>query len=242
VITYSSALLLGSENTELGAVAVEALSDDLAIGLSRGRFPKSYSHIDPNEDAAFAATNGSASLIAVADGHNGRDAAEAAIEAIAEAASEVIAAPAVTATKRLLALASGGVRSAVSQLQPPRDQSRTALTLCFTVGNEMATATLGDSGYATATRRRVRTNSGRSRFLASTTDPDSVPVDVVPLPTRGLLIAATDGLFDFTRTSLERRLRDLAETTAGETATGLIELAGRGGAGDHVAVGVIRRH
>ncbi|MEA3502778.1 MAG: hypothetical protein U9R47_08390, partial [Actinomycetota bacterium] len=74
-----SILLLGSDHTELGEVEIAELSPHVAVGISRGRFPKGYAHVDPNEDAVFAATDGTTAIIAVADGHHGFDAAEAAI-------------------------------------------------------------------------------------------------------------------------------------------------------------------
>ena len=83
---FQSALLLGSDHTELDEVAIEVVTPNLAIGISSGRFPKGYPHADPNEDAVFATTDGVTTILAVADGHHGFDAARAAITAIAEAA------------------------------------------------------------------------------------------------------------------------------------------------------------
>jgi serine/threonine protein phosphatase PrpC len=237
---YQSALLFGSDHPGLGEVAVTALGDHLAIGLSRGRFPKGYSHVDPNEDAVFAATNGTASVFAVADGHNGFDAAQAALEAIAAAAPQVLGAPLALGVERLVTVAADRVRSVVSRLQPPRNKSGTALTVCVTRAGEMATATLGDSGYAIAAKRRVRTKLGQSRFLASTTDVAQVEIDALSLPKQGLVVAASDGLFDFARDTLAAELRDPSGTTPEGTVANLIELAGRGGAGDHLSIAVLR--
>jgi serine/threonine protein phosphatase PrpC len=237
---YQSALLLGSDHPGLGEVAVTALGDHMAIGLSRGRFPKGYSHVDPNEDAVFAATNGTASGFAVADGHNGFDAAQAALEAIAEAAPQVLGAPLALGVERLVTVAADRVRSVVSRLEPPRNRSGTALTICLTRPDEMATATMGDSGYVLATKRRVRTERGQSRFLTPGTDVAGVAIDVVSLPGHGLVVAASDGLFDFTRDTLSAALGDSTGTTPEDTVMNLLELAGRGGAGDHLSIAVLR--
>ena len=76
------ALLLGSDHTELGQVKVEAVGDHAALGLTRGRYRKSYRYVDPNEDVAAAVAGERATLLAVADAHNGVHAAETAIEEV----------------------------------------------------------------------------------------------------------------------------------------------------------------
>ncbi len=53
-----------------------------AIALSRGGAPKSYRHRDPNEDVALFAEGEGGILLAVADGHGGCDAAEAALDRV----------------------------------------------------------------------------------------------------------------------------------------------------------------
>ena len=77
---FRSALLLGEDHTELEEVAITEVTPNLAIGISRGRFPKGYPHVDPNEDAVYAATDGTTTVLVVADGHQGFDAARAAID------------------------------------------------------------------------------------------------------------------------------------------------------------------
>src|SRR5690606_23509344 len=62
-------LLLGKDHTELGDVAVDSLGP-MAAALTRGRHPKAYPYLDPNEDALVLASDGDLHLMAVADGHN----------------------------------------------------------------------------------------------------------------------------------------------------------------------------
>ena len=238
---YRSALLLGSDHPDLGEIAVETISDDLAIGLSRGRFPKGYPHVDPNEDAAFAAANDSAVVFAVADGHNGFDAARAAMEGIADTTPQVLGAPATLAVQRLLTVAIDRVRSTVPPLASPRNKSGAALTIGFARGGDMTTATLGDSGYALATKRRVRLNVGRARFLTPATDPTTVPIETVSLPSGSLIVAASDGVFDFASDALGTHLRSPVAGNAADIAADIIDLAGQAGAGDHLSVAVLRR-
>src|SRR4030065_278031 len=75
-----AAALWGPDHETLGEVEVREVTASLAMALSRGKFPKGYPHVDLNEDGALAATNGPAAVLAVADGHNGLDAARAARE------------------------------------------------------------------------------------------------------------------------------------------------------------------
>jgi len=64
--TVRTAALWGDEHTELGEIAVAPLLPQAAVALSRGKFPKGYPHLDPNEDAVLAATDGANWLLPVA--------------------------------------------------------------------------------------------------------------------------------------------------------------------------------
>ena len=57
-----------------------SLGPDLAAGISAGAVEKRRPPVDANEDVCAIATSGHASLLAVADAHSGREAAEIAIE------------------------------------------------------------------------------------------------------------------------------------------------------------------
>jgi serine/threonine protein phosphatase PrpC len=76
------ALLRGREHVELGAIDVVA-EGCAAIAISLGGARKRYSHVDPNEDAALLALGPAGTLVAVADGHHGFEAAEVALEYLA---------------------------------------------------------------------------------------------------------------------------------------------------------------
>jgi serine/threonine protein phosphatase PrpC len=75
------ALLRGGDHTRLGAVATVA-EGCCALALSRGGAAKTYAHRDPNEDAAGFAAGESGALVAVADGHGGREASELAVDVL----------------------------------------------------------------------------------------------------------------------------------------------------------------
>ncbi|MFH1330493.1 MAG: hypothetical protein ABIJ48_07590, partial [Actinomycetota bacterium] len=78
------AALWGTDHETLGEIALEEVTPSLVAALSRGRYPKGYPHLDPNEDGALAASDGTAAVLAVVDGHNGFDAARAALQAVHE--------------------------------------------------------------------------------------------------------------------------------------------------------------
>jgi serine/threonine protein phosphatase PrpC len=74
-----SVLLRGREHLDLGAVDVVG-EGAAAAAISLGGAPKPYAHTDPNEDAVLFATGRAGTLLAVADGHHGFEAAEVALE------------------------------------------------------------------------------------------------------------------------------------------------------------------
>jgi serine/threonine protein phosphatase PrpC len=76
-----SGVLRGRDHIDLGGIAAIA-EGHTAVALSRGGAPKTYSHKDPNEDAAAFAHGDGGSLLAVADGHGGHEAAELALETL----------------------------------------------------------------------------------------------------------------------------------------------------------------
>jgi serine/threonine protein phosphatase PrpC len=78
-----SALLRGREHALEGAFG--AISEErIAIAITRGGYAKQYAYVDPNEDAVAFAFGPRATLIAVADGHSGFEAAEVALEHLLE--------------------------------------------------------------------------------------------------------------------------------------------------------------
>ncbi|MEE2677592.1 MAG: PP2C family serine/threonine-protein phosphatase [Myxococcota bacterium] len=87
-----TATLRGREHFGLGRVACIA-EGPCAIAISQGGAAKTYAHKDPNEDcAAFAHADGT-TLLVVADGHAGTEAAELAIDKLIEANAPTWLAP-----------------------------------------------------------------------------------------------------------------------------------------------------
>jgi serine/threonine protein phosphatase PrpC len=77
-----SALFRGREHLRHGVVDTVA-EGPAAIAISIGGREKTYSHLDPNEDAALFAIGPQGILVAVADGHRGFEASEVALDHLA---------------------------------------------------------------------------------------------------------------------------------------------------------------
>lgn len=234
--------LWGDEHTVLDQVADAAVDGHAAVALSRGRYPKPYEHVDPNEDGVLAATGPGGRLLAVVDGHFGFDAARAALAAVAERAADVVQqAPArpVAAVEALCGAALRAVIAAVAAATGERADSRTALTLALVVGDHLYVATYGDTVC-------VRERAGRGKPVgddAGFLGPDSsIPsVTRVRVRPQDRVAVASDGLTTYLgRDWVGHTAATLARAEDPRwAARALIELAMDGGAGDHVAVGVL---
>lgn len=234
------AALYGCDHPDLDTVAHDTVGQATAIALTCGRFPKGYQHVDPNEDAVLAAECPAGRLLAVADGHNGVEASHAVIRAIAEHADKALdgsLSPS-DALEDLLDLAIHAVAAVVGHSEPPRDRSRTALSLALVTDGAVYAGTWGDIVVAVVRGRKVRLLGGSAPFLG----PRSIlpPTDRVRLRRGDVVVALTDGVTDFLGGGWQTELAiSVAETaSAGQTALRLIETAMAGGAGDNAAAAV----
>lgn len=81
------AFLRGRDHHRVGGL--ELLGEGpVAIALSRGGAPKTYSHTDPNEDCVAFAAGAGGQLVVAADGHHGELGSEAAVRAILDEFAE----------------------------------------------------------------------------------------------------------------------------------------------------------
>ena len=228
---YKSAALFGRDHAELGEITVVEITPDLAIGISRGRFPKGYQHTDPNEDAVFAATDGETSVLTVADGHHGVAASHNAIEAMAST-TETSLAVASGLLERLMTAGSNAVRDLDNGV------SRTTLTVCVTDHRRCEVATFGDSGLIVVGKWRTEMHQGKAGFLGEV---GSVPESLhIERKNSHLVAAVTDGVFSFVPRSKHDLHQHASEESVSRFCERLIQLAFTGGAGDNVAVAVHR--
>jgi serine/threonine protein phosphatase PrpC len=233
--------LLGADHPDLGSVAVRRIDAEAVVALSAGRYPKPYPHLDANEDAALAAIGERCRLLAVADGHNGFDAAAGAIRGLQDALGRLDSAAAdpAAAIAACARAAVRGVREALRGVAGPRRGSRTALTVALIVPGGAHIRQWGDTAG-------LRLRDGRARLLAPPApflsvrgeEPAGAEVRVRP---DDLLVAASDGLTTYLGHDWTERVADVvsAPKDLEDAARGLVDAAFRGGAGDHVAVGLV---
>jgi len=235
-----AAALWGPDHETLGEMEVCEVTSSLAMALSRGKFPKGYPHVDPNEDGVLAATNGPAAVLAVADGHNGFDAARAALSATAEQIPFLLSREpraAVPALRECAAAAVEAVATAIEGLEGERADSGTALTVALLRPGGLTVAGLGDCVAVVIRKSRVRRVGGDAPFLGRGTLPSHVRIGGARLHPGDTVLVATDGLRDFLGRGWRRRLAALAaDVGSAGLAQRAIEAAFSGGAGDNLAV------
>ena len=229
---YRSALLLGEDHTELGGIAVDEVTPRISIAISRGRFPKPYAYVDPNEDAVFALTDGATTILAVADGHKGFDAARTAIQAVELVAPDVLTTPAETATALLVEAA---VTSVNDSHPPTRVDSRTALTVVVISDGALAAATFGDTVCFVVIRQDIERVGRSAAFIGHDTITRNFEIETRPVKAQATTILASDGLTNY---ATESAIRSAIGDRGGHAET-FVHMAFEGGAGDNVAVAVL---
>ena len=241
------ALLWGEDYVEYGEYGIEALSDDVALGISRGALPKPYWALDPNEDAVAAVIGEEATLLTCADGHNGFDSVRPAIETVLEAIGEPPPPPGIAAN-----LIFGRANMVASQVTmgfaDVRSQSRTTLAFALIAGSRVQWASMGDApvylAEPNATRVFIR---DEHYFLPYAMDLRRIDERMhggdEELAPGSWVVLASDGFSDYAGSgrgadAVSELAREAAD--ADSLAEALINCAFDGGAGDNVAVAVAR--
>ena len=205
----TTAVLWGSESKIIGGVSMIS-EGSAAISLSQGGFKKRYSHTDPNEDAAAFALGEAGVLLAVADGHNGCDAAESAIGELMLRADTLLTRDGSAADewwKKNALKTIGAIQTMlVSRVaQGVRGHSRTTLALALVLPGEdlLAYASVGDSHVFRACANEVvdlgTHSEGLRCFLGNPADDfgalvNKSVVGVESLANTRAVILATDGI------------------------------------------------
>ncbi len=204
----SHALLRGRDHTLLGAVAGVG-EGAAAIALSRGGARKPYDHVDPNEDVALFLAGPGGLLVAVADGHGGVEAAELAVELLADQALPWTEAADPGLEKRWEGAARETLSRAHEHILEARSRGAAAssrTTLAFAVHRPaerlLAWASIGDS-HVFAVGESEATDlafvGGRPSFLGQAEAPADelvgrARVGVVPSDRLLAAVLASDGL------------------------------------------------
>lgn len=258
----SGIVLDGRTLVDLGRRRLEALDRDVAAGSTRGARPKSYAATDPNEDSVRVFRAQGATVLLVADGHNGESSSRIACDVLAETlATDPDGIDSDEGLVELLHIVNEQVIERTALIDQP--ESRTTLALAVVRGDRVRWASMGDSLVAIAdpdgTVRRLGTP--RHRFLGWPMDEDDVRAAVdrghETLAKDGWLVLASDGLTDFVDDpagairdaamfailaghAADRDLQDALRPTAMRLVDDLIDTACDGGAGDNVAVVALR--
>jgi serine/threonine protein phosphatase PrpC len=242
------AVLLGRDHPHLGAYAIEGFGEGLAVGLTAGARARQKSAHDPNEDVGVVVHGRRARLLAVADSHFGREAAEAAVAHVLAALGDDPP-PADLSADELVEIVHGaGV--AIERTTTPAGarspHSRTTLAFAIVAGAEVQWASIGDSSVILATGAEARrVNTPRRVFLGSplTTTGDiagALSHGLEALPEDGCVVLASDGLThaldDELVPAVASSVRD--SRVAGHIAHGLLERALDRGVSDAVVVAV----
>lgn len=231
--------LLGSDSTVLGEMDTAHVGR-VGAALSRGRFPKAVSWVDPNEDAVLAAQRADRYLLAVADGHHGFDAALAAIQQVESTSSQVLFddRDGGTVLRELFARAREQVAQALMPHEDIRGESRTALSVVLVRGRETWGATCGDSSIFLVRSGTARSLTSSSRFLGPRTPTPSVVR--WRLRVGDALALVTDGFTDYLSQPVGTALATaVSGVDPAHAAQELVRAAFAGGAGDNIGVAVL---
>jgi serine/threonine protein phosphatase PrpC len=247
--------LWGTDHTELDAVASATAGDRAAIAITRGRYPKSYRHVDDNEDAVAVVTGPSGvTLLVCADGHYGATASHVAVRETLEAFGDDP--PPAQSEDDWLALF-GRVNDAViatKGLGSVHPSSNTVLLVALVAGGEVSWAAIGDGALVLArpgASRGRQLNKEAMRFVGHPMSRRQLKGTLQRGRTRiepgEWVVLVTDGLSEFVAplrpADVGPRVLAMAARDAGggaeAAALALIDTACSAGAGDNVAAAVL---
>ncbi len=240
-------VLYGPQHVTYGKVDGAEVAPGVAVAISRGLHPKAYRWTDPNEDAVGAVAGPRATLLVVADAHNGALASQVAVRTVLEELADDP--PPELDDAELVALfhhVSTAVLSATRELtDEQRRESRTTLSMALVSRRRLCWAAMGDSPVLVAEgdlgmelTRSDRTFVGWPMTASR--------VDRLLQRGRGTLGAqawvalASDGFSNFCRGPAAEAAATVlaAAPDALGAARGLVDHACTSGAGDNVAAAV----
>jgi serine/threonine protein phosphatase PrpC len=240
-------VLWGHEHVERRRRHVEAVSHLAAAGISAGYHPNVNRHTDPNEDAVAIVTGPGATLLGLADGHNGFASTREALGRVL-ARFDQIPAPGTVSDDNLVDFweeTSRLVRAAAHA--SGQTESRTTLILAIAGNGLVQWAAMGDSLLAIVAPDRDVTVLGdrRSHYVGYPMTRGEVDERLwrgtENTADGGWLILATDGLSDFVDDEpATLRAATTDATDARSVVERLIDAAIEAGAGDNIAVAALR--
>lgn len=245
-------VVYGRDHTEHGSIAVESLGTELAVAVSAGAFEKARPPLDPNEDVCAIAQGAGARLLVVADAHDGREAAEIAVEHVLNAVGGDVARlnlPDRNVTA-ILFEAGVAVQRGVGLPDAPHPQSRTTLAVARVAPGFVEWVSFGDSCVIVASPHvGRRLDKPRPAYLGYWFSHPEVgalaTAGLQPLARDEVVVLASDGFAHFVSTdggSPEQVVSAVLNESRGATdvARALVETALVLGASDAVSVAVAR--
>jgi len=245
----SSAVLYGADHEDLGQTVVREVSPTTAIAISCGRHAKNYDHIDPNEDVVACHSDSDRVVLVVADGHNGRESSGEAVAAVECRINGLRFPPSRDAFVDLFWDAHEAVLDETQRPGARTPDSRTALAVAVVGNGQLFWASMGDCDIFLCDRTIKPLGPHRSYFLGwqpmtRAELAERLEIGTATVPDGATVVVASDGLHDFAHPLTRGRAQMLSLLTdapdAAAAARGLVELACDGGAGDNVAVGLVR--
>jgi serine/threonine protein phosphatase PrpC len=246
------AALWGADHVQLGEIAVESVGSNGAIAISRGAEPKGYPSGSPNEDAVAAVVGPRATLLAVADGHDGYDSVPAALGSVLKAFGSDPP-PADLDDGELVAIFAASNEAALRATgggYADDESSRTTLAIALLAEGRLQWASFGDSSVLVSEAAGVRPlSSPRLKFIGYPMGHSEVAELLdhgsADLGTCSWMLLASDGLIDYAgggeldvSDAIAAQLHTASHPAM--AAEALVRAAFAGGAGDNVAVALAR--
>ena len=249
-------VLWGPDHVELGETEVATVGQRAAIALTRGRFAKLYSYVDPNEDVVAAVDGPRATLLVVADGHNGATAPLAAVkETLAIFGEDPPPLVRPDDWPAIFERINERVLASV-QAPSPHTSSRTVLLVALVSDTLVSWGSFGDAALILAAPGEARgrqLNRELARFvgypMSARAIEDLVQRGQAQIATDEYVVLATDGLSEFVSPTRPGDLVPRVLARAGASAGGrpgadvaaraIVDAACEAGAGDNVAVAVL---
>jgi len=245
------ARLWGTDHEELDEIASATAGDAAGLAITRGRFPKAYRYEDPNEDAVAVVAGPRATLLAVADGHNGATASHLAVEAVLDRLGDDP--PDRLGDDEWLRLFTEVNEAIVAGkgIGSPHPASNTVLVVALKAAGRLSWAAIGDAALVVArpgAERGRQLNKEAMRFLGQPMSRRALKGALqrggLTLAPEDWVAAVTDGLSSFVSPLkpadvVPRVLALSPDGTAETAAVALVEAACAAGAGDNVAAAVL---
>jgi serine/threonine protein phosphatase PrpC len=246
------ATLWGADHEELDRIASAAAGDRAAIALTRGRHRKRYRYEDPNEDAVAAVAGPRAALLVCADGHNGLTSSHVAVRHVLDALGDDP--PPTLGDGDWLELfgAANDAVIATKGLGSPHPASDTVLVAVLASPGRLSFAAIGDAALVVCrpgAERGRQLNKEAMRFLGQPMTKralkGAVQRSTTSLDPADWVVLATDGLSEFIAPLrpadvVPRLLETHRDASPEDAAVAVVEAACAAGAGDNVAVAVLR--